>query len=379
MTPARALRPALAAALLTLCCAAAQAELPWGWNPEAYGSAYTLGRGEISFSGQLHRVNDTLDVLNVRDDLLAANRRLTDDTGDLAGTSFAVSAGVTDWLTVFYQQTDQELTIKIADDDRIDLDRKDEKLDTRRQEWGLRWNLYESGQFGRERPWTAFSLEVSGQQSQSDPYGADLVGIRVSDNFYLRLNPQSRFAVDRMEDSGWRTRLLLTRGLTDSSAISLWGGYGEFDSQSGTSSETPSRLLRPSFEQEFTASETHWMAGGALHWQITPRIPLHLAYEYTAIRDRTLTAFREEALFTLPSILRPDNLLESADNNHVIRGTLSWWLTPQLRAGVTGHLYANQFTGVMPHFNNPLSSSLSETVYGYAGIEIAAFFGLSGF
>lgn len=374
-----AYRPAalgLATALLVSHSISTHADLPWGWTPDAHGTAYTLETGEVSLSGQLHRVNDTLDVLDVRGDILASNRRLADDSGDLSGTSFSVSAGVTDWLTAFYRQTDQDLTIKIADDDRVDLDKKDEELRTRRQEWGLRWNIYEAGYLGRNRPWTALSLEVSGQESRSEPYGADLVGIQVSDNFYLGLNPQSRFAVDRMEDSGWRARLLLNRALTRNSAISLWGGYAEFDSRSGTSSETPSQLLRPSFEQEFTGSETHWMAGAGLHWRITERMPLHISYEYTAIRDRTLTAYREEELFTLPSILRPDNLLRAPDHNHIIRGSLSWWLTPQLRTSITGHLYANQFTGVMPHFNNPLSSSLTDTMYGYAGIEIAAFFNL---
>lgn len=376
MTTHRRVTPGLTAALLLLSSVGAHAELPWGWLPDAHGSAYTQAAGQISLTGQMHRVNDTLDFLDVRGDFLASNRRLTDNSGDFSGTTFGISAGVTDWLTVFYSQTDQDLTIKLADDPRVDLDNQDEKLRTRRQQLGLRWNLYESGYLGRDRPWTAISLEVSGQESRSDSYGADLVGLRVSDNFYLGLNPPARFAVDRMEDSGWRSRLLFTRALGRNSAVSLWGGYAEFDSRSGTSSETESTLLRPSFEQEFTGSESHWMAGAGLHWRITERLPLHIAYEYTVVKDRTLTAYREESLFPLPSILRPDNLLESADHNHVLRGSLSWWFTPQLRAGVTGHLYANQFTGVMPHFNNPLSSSLSDTLYGYAGIEIAAFFGL---
>jgi hypothetical protein len=56
--------------------------------------------------------------------------------------------------------------------------------------------------------------------------------------------------------------------------------------------------------------------------------------------------------------------------NHTFNARASYWLSPDLNLGLFGNLYTNQFLGILPHFDNPLSGSFSSTPYGFAGIEL---------
>ena len=62
--------------LASVSAAPAQAEQPFGWVGNGHPSAYSLQAGDFELSGNLLRVNDTVDFLNLRNDLLAGNQRL---------------------------------------------------------------------------------------------------------------------------------------------------------------------------------------------------------------------------------------------------------------------------------------------------------------
>ena len=70
------------------------------------------------------------------------------------------------------------------------------------------------------------------------------------------------------------------------------------------------------------------------------------------------------------------NINSSASHNHTFYGRVSWWITPNVYTSLSGKLFTNQFVGVVPHFNNPLSARFSETPYGYLELGIGFKFGL---
>ena len=55
---------------------------------------------------------------------------------------------------------------------------------------------------------------------------------------------------------------------------------------------------------------------------------------------------------------------------------MNWWVTPQIYLGAGGKLFSSQFTGIIPHYNNPLSSSFSDITYGYVELKLGVKFSI---
>ena len=174
--------------------------------------------------------------------------------------------------------------------------------------------------------------------------------------------------MDRLRDKGWQARVLLSRPFGEFATASLWAGYGEADSSSGTSSEIDLSFLRNAFLQTFDVRETQYRLGASLNWQRFPRLPVQIGYEYIDIADREQDIVSGNSTL-IPSFLRGDNLADSSSSNHTLYGSVNWWITPQLYIGATGNLFSSQFTGVIPHYNNPLSSSFADS-YGYVELKL---------
>ena len=69
-------------------------------------------------------------------------------------------------------------------------------------------------------------------------------------------------------------------------------------------------------------------------------------------------------------------MAESETRNHTLYGSVNWWVTPQIYIGAGGKLLSSQFTGIIPHYNNPLSGGFSDITYGYLEIELGVKFSL---
>src|SRR5690606_10796766 len=104
-------------------------------------------------------------------------------------------------------------------------------------------------------------------------------------------------------------------------------------------------------------------------------LPVQIGYEYINISDRKMSAISSNSSL-LPSFLRGQNLDDSETSNHTAYASVSWWLTPRIYIGVSGKLFKHQFAGIIPHYNNPLSGSFSDTLYGYAELRAGLRFGL---
>ena len=349
--------------LLFYPAAPATATEPLGWVGNDHVNAYTVQPWEFELSSTLQRANDSLDVLNLREDLLAGSNRLSSDSGDFEGLRGELRIGVWQGLELFYQRHDHDMTLRLQDD-RLDIIDADQALKTDRRAFGAKWVFFEASQPDRNRPWTSAALELTRTRSSSQNFGGFLEFVRFSPTANIQLDPPQRFDLNRLKDDGWKARVIYSHGLGQSTALSWWAGYGKIDSSSGTDTSFEEPAIRTAFLQTFDTSEALYYAGISMNWQGIARLPVQIGYEYLNISQRDQQIVSSNSAL-VPSFLRGSNLSASADNNHTAYGRISWWVTPTLYTSLSGKVFKNQFVGVLPHFNNPLSARFSETPYGY--------------
>ncbi len=363
--------PTLALAIASLTAGAAQADSPLGWVHADHNSAYTLNERTFELTLGAIAVNEDLDFLDVREDLLAGTRQLEGDSGDLGGNALELNVGITPWLSAFYRRQQTELTIDIGEVRSINLLDLDDGLDTTTQMYGFKLNFFEAANFDVARPWRAASLEVARTSSKSDNFTGVLDRITLNSNLVISFTNPQNFEVDQMEDDGWLARVLYSFPLSPRLSATTWAGFAENNAQSGTRSDIPVPSLASAFEQSFKTDNSQLLLGASMVWQITPRMPLQLSYEYIRLNDSDLEVISNPNNVLLPSFLRADNLgAVEAEDNHTLRGSLTYWITPQFTVSLTGKLFSNQFLGLIPHYSNPLSGSFSDQPYGYAGVHL---------
>lgn len=356
------------AALFISSSPALLADTPLGWINSANPSAYTLNKNqlEISFTGLA--VNDTLDVFNIRDELLESNQRLEGDSGDLGGGKLEIHYGLSRNLTLFLKHQQHDLTIDLAPIESINLLDIDEALDTELSSLGVKWVFFEGNLLNSNGNHSAASLELSAFSNRSDDFELLLDEIHL-DNIDIFFRDPQTFSVANLEDEGWKARLAYTFPMGRLGTTSIWAGYSQAKATSATTTDITVETIARFFEQEFELEETYFTLGASLLIPITPRLPLIISYEYTNISKSDLQRDPAEPAFDLPGFLQ--NTAATEDDNHALHARLSYWLTPNLNLGLTANLYSNQFLGVIPHYNNPLSGSFSSVPYGFAGLELA--------
>ena len=357
---------------LSICaCATVQADTPLGWMNSDHLSAYTLNARKVDFTASTIAVNESIDFLNIREDLLAGTRQLEGDSGDLDGNRFELQVGITSFLSAFYRRQQQDLTIDLGEISSINLTEIDSGLATTATGYGLKWNFFEAGHFDDAQSWQAASLELTRTENSTDDFSGALNRITLSGNATVLFTEPQTFRLQDMEDDGWQARFLYSFPLSSKMTTTLWLGYAETSATSGTGSDIKVASLATAFDQSFSVDENQMLVGAGLNWQATPRIPVQLSYEYISITNSDVTTLVNPSNVLLPSFLRANNLGNvDADANHTLKGSISFWITPKFNLSLTGKLFSNQFLGVIPHYNNPLSGSFSEQPYGYAGIQL---------
>lgn len=355
-----------------------RADVPFGWIGNHHVDAYSLGVGEFGLSGNFGAVNDTLDVLNLRDKLLAGSERLVGNSGDLSSRGGELRVGIWESLEFFYRESTQDLTLNLGTITSAEVENLDNQLHTRTQAAGAKWVFFDARNQDRSYPWASAALELTYNRNHSDDFGGYLAGLRTSATGGVIFDPPGRFALDRLQDEGWQARILLSNALGNSTTATIWAGYGEASASSGTSWDIDISFLRDAFQQTFDTEETQYSLGFSVNWQYFPRLPVQIGYEYIGITDRQLDIVRADNRFSnyLPSFLRGDQLSSSETRNHTLYGTVSWWVTPTIFVGAGGKLFSSQFTGIIPHFTNPLSGGFSDIAYGYLEFNMGMRFAL---
>ncbi|MEX2468226.1 MAG: hypothetical protein WD396_00585 [Pseudohongiellaceae bacterium] len=344
------------------------ADTPPGWINANNDSAYTTTRGELALSIAGLKVNDTIDFLDIREDLLAGDRRLEGDSGDLSGLRIALDFGVTEWLSLFYREQRHALRVELGEISSVNVIDIDRDLETTAREAGLKWTFYAADLFNPGGRHTAASLEVSAFRNSSESFDviADQLRFR---NVELFFSEPRTFSVNQLEDDGWQARLLFSRALSGSAVGSAWLGYKDSEARAATDTNIDSVTVNRLFKQAFRLKEDFLKAGLSLNFNLAPRLPLLLSYEFIRSNSASFTRDPAEPVESLPGFLR--GRAPAADSNHTLYVRASYWLTPTLSVALSGNLYSNQFLGLLPHYNNPLSGSFADKPYGYAGIELS--------
>ncbi|GJM14151.1 MAG: hypothetical protein DHS20C12_25540 [Pseudohongiella sp.] len=345
------------------------ADTPLGWLNNNNMSAYTATRGELELSGSFQRVNDTIDFLNIREDLFANNQRLVGKSGDLSGARYEAHYGITDYLSVFARYQQHELTVDLGDIASVNIVDISPSLDTTQKEVGIKWMLYEADLLNPDNRQTALSLQISGTRNETDDFDVFIDRIDFS-NFTVFFTDPTAFSVDEMEDEGWSGRLLYSTALENLGVGSLWAGYGESSGTSGTSTNAINGTVRNLFAQSFELEESYFYLGASINFSLRPRIRASLSYEFIDIAESKFSREPLTPSSQLPSFLSVNGLADE-DRNHTLSARLSYWLTPEINASISGQLYSNQFLGRLPHYNNPLGESFASVPYGFIGAELA--------
>ncbi|MEQ8954942.1 MAG: hypothetical protein RL120_12490 [Gammaproteobacteria bacterium] len=347
---------------------AAQADTPLGWINSDNASAYTTTAKELEISAAVLAVNDTIDFLNVRDDLIAANRILAGKSGDLSGRRLEINYGILPELSVFYRRQEHDLTVDLGEISSISLVDIDNSLDTTYQEAGIKWTLYQANLLNPDNRVSALSLQLSTFKSDSKNFDVVTDEIRLDNLILTFTNPQT-FSVTQLEDDGWQGRLLYSWPMSNLGITTVWLGYGESNASSATGSDLASVTLSNFFAQRFQREETYTFLGASLNFRPSPRLPVSISYEYIDIADTIFFRDPVEPPSGLPGFLAAGGGSGQGSNHH-LSARVGYWLTPRMNLSLSGNLYSNQFLGILPHYNNPLSESFTDLLYGYIGLEL---------
>lgn len=344
------------------------ADTPLGWINSANPAAYTTNAGELEISIGGLAVNDAIDVLNYRDDLIAASGRLEGDSGNLSGARLELNYGITSDLSVFYRRQQQALTLDLGEISSVNLIDIDKSLDTLAESAGFKWTFFRGNLLNADNRVSAASLELSAQRSESNDFDIVLNEIRL-DNLTVFFRDPQTFSVTNLEDEGWKAKLIYSWPFDADGIGTIWAGYGESESRSGTQSDLVNVTLARLFQQDFFLDETYTYFGVSLNYQVTPRLPLLLSYEFINVMDSRFKRVPENPNTQLLAFFA-SSAEPSESSNHTLQARISYWLLPELNIALTGNLYSNQFIGVLPHFSNPLSGSFASAPYGFIGLEL---------
>ena len=232
-----------------------QADTPLGWINSANMAGYTTTRGEFEFSLAGLVVNDTIDFLNVRDELIVNNRTLVGDSGNLIGGKFELHYGITETLAVFYRQQQHSLTVDLGPIDSINLIDIDDSLETTSQMAGFKWTFFQGNLLNANNRHSAASLELTVYSNKSDDFDVVLDEIQLGNSTITFRDPQT-FSVAELEDEGWKARLVYTWPMLQTTIASIWASYGKSDATSATSSDLTEQSIKKFFEQSFRIEDS---------------------------------------------------------------------------------------------------------------------------
>lgn len=357
---------------LMLFSAPSLGDTPPGWINSGNVSAYTTNQGELELAVAALAVNDLIDIFDFREDLIANNRRLVGNSGDLDGTRLELHYGITRYLEAFYRELRHGMEVDLGTVNSVNLIDIDRKLETTRQTAGMKWTLYEGNLLNPGNLRTALSLEVSAVRNRTADFDLVLDEIRLPD-LTVSFQDSRTFSVADLEDDGWQARLIYTWPMAGVGIGSVWAGYGESDSTSATTSDLTTTSIGDLFEQEFELDEEYLYFGASLNLPLAGRLPMSISYEYVNISSSKFRRSPADAPAQLPGFFRSSGQA-GEDENHTLSARISYWLTPDLHLSVSGNFFSNQFLGIIPHYDNPLSESFSSEPYGYAGVELGYVF-----
>ena len=338
-----------------------------GWMLQDAPIAHTLAVDEIEVSGNYLLVNDTVDFLDIREKMIGESALLSGDVGDLSGVSGGVNWGIESGLMLFARSSAIDLDTELGSAALFGELDSDKHLSTLSSQLGARWRI---PKLNNQR--LVVSLEALWQQNSSDDFVLRFNQVDAGE-MMLTFSSPKEIRISGLEDSGWQARLLIDHMLSRHSFINGWIGMASYSAKSEVSTDITYAPIRTNFDRKFDIQEDQIQAGVGLNWQIRRDIPLQLFYEFRKIDREERGGDQPINSSTLAKFTNPENLAAET-SNHIVTGKIGIWMTSRLNLSLTGKVMSNQFLGIVPHYNNTVTSRFFDKMYGYVGVGVSYVF-----
>lgn len=333
-----------------------------GWLVQDTPMAFTLKQGEGELTAQWLLVNSTIDFLDIRGNLTGGSKLFTDNSGDLNGGRFTFNLGVLPSIMVFYRGQKHEIVTEFGESHTFGSVNSDHGINTWSHEAGLRWNFLDVPAHA-----LSFAIEGAWLKHTSRDFSFTFLRVDAGDTI-LQFSSPKEIRLSSLSDDGWRARLIGSILFGDTFLLNFWAGYESIDASSAVSTTISYEPIKKNFDRRYSIKEDQFHLGIGMIWQVLPRVPLEVYYDYLRLwrsehasgAPNTSTLSR----YTNPEGLTPEN------SNHILTGKIGYWLTPNLNINFEGKLMTNQFLGIVPHYNNTITSRFFHQIYGYIGLGV---------
>jgi len=334
----------------------------------------TLKQGEVDFHASLLKIDDKIDIFNIKEQELGSSSRY-DAVGDLLGFNIGARYGITDSLMVSYSRTCQQ------------IDYSSNKIYNHRDDLFLRYNLFQS-------PHSFFnsgiSVDVGFEQNRLDDfYLNDLTTIN---NLIKKILPNKQAEIIHSDGittvgddpfplqegyyalfDGTTTQLKEKKpyiALVDTYDRSLYfrvlsGFYGSSymtDFYAGYKRTKINNLVTTTDELIGLAKDAGLnLVKNLDRYEDT----LFLGFNHSLAYAKYLFEFNYE----FEKFFR-DEGLDYIDYNHIINASISYLLTDKLSINIGGKFMYRQLNGQIPYLYNQYTQTSYDHKYGYAKLGV---------
>ncbi len=331
-----------------------------GWLIQDTPMAFTLNQWEGELTVQWLMVNSAIDFMDIRGEVGGGSRLFTGDSGDLNGGRCTFNLGVLPSVMLFYSGQRHEIVTELGESHTFGSVDSDRGINTWSHEAGIRWNFLDV-------PFKdlTFAIEGAWIRHTSRDFSFSFLMVDAGD-VILQFGSPREIRLSSLSDDGWRVRFIGSMLFGASFLLNFWAGYEAIDASSAISTNISYEPIKKNFDRRYSIKEDQLQLGIGMIWQVFPRVPFEFYYEYLHLSrsERSTGAPNTSSLarYTNPDGLTPES------SNHIFTGKIGYWLTPNLNINIEGKLMTNQFLGIVPHYNNTVTSRFFDQFYGYIGL-----------
>lgn len=325
--------------------------------------AFVLPKDKVEIKSAYLKVNDTIDVLNIKEKELGSLSSLGSSIGDMNGYDFEVRYGITskDSLFVNYKRYNVEYSDTTLKNDKINIFNRHNLssnnysfINSLYVDVGYTQDSSSPIAISNESLLNSMIKKIRPSSSISLKDGTIVSGdttLSLYDKDYNKIHPY--IAIENLASKSYYTRVLFGKKISDYSFLDIYFGYLTSDIKTKIVFKPNDIKALNSFISSYTKNldrdEQSANVGFVYIGQFDKNI-FEFNYEYTKI-------FR-------------DSSVSGIDYSHSIESTISRVIDKNLLFYLGGKLMMQQFNSEIPYLYNKYTASQFDKKYGYAQIGI---------
>ena len=325
--------------------------------------SFVLPEGKVQIKSGYLKVNDDIDVLNIKEKELGSNLSRFGGIGDMSGFDFEVRYGITSRDTIFvnYQRWDVEHSDTTLRNDKIELFNRYNLLS---YEHGIINSLSFDLGYSRdsssplsiknESLLNSMIKKISPSSSISLKDGsivADGTTLSIYDENNNKIHPY--LSIEDLSSQSYYARVLLGKKFSDYFMFDVYFGYKITDIKTKITFKPDNIKTLNSLASRYTKNldrDEKSANAGFAYMGVFGKNLIEFDYEYTKI-------FRDESVSNI-------------DYSHTIEGTISRYLSENFLLYVGGKIMLQQFNTDIPYLYNQYTSTQFDKKYGFAQIGV---------